>query len=79
MVLKNVDTVELWHKRLGYTSEKGMMVLSQKNHLSRMTSTCLQKGAHCLGGSKIELLSRHLFFQERRICLTWSTIIYMVQ
>ena len=51
-VIENVDTIELWHKRLGHMSDKGIMVLFQKNHLFRMTSTRLQKCAYCLVGKQ---------------------------
>ena len=75
--IENVDTIELWHKRFSYMSEKRMMFCSE-----RITCLgCVYKSMLIAWQvNKIELLSRHTFhLQENRICLTWSILIYKVQ
>ncbi|KAL6318202.1 hypothetical protein AAG906_035707 [Vitis piasezkii] len=41
------STVEIWHKRLGHMSEKGLMILAKRNLLSGLKKRSL-KCAHCL-------------------------------
>ncbi|KAK0604489.1 hypothetical protein LWI29_016179 [Acer saccharum] len=48
----NENTTELWHRRLGHMSEKGLMVLTKKNLLSGMKNASLKKCAHCLAGKQ---------------------------
>ncbi|TXG70578.1 hypothetical protein EZV62_005513 [Acer yangbiense] len=48
----NESTTELWHRRLGHMSEKGLMVLAKKNLLSGMKNAPLKKCAHCLAGKQ---------------------------
>ena len=61
--IENVDTIELWHKRFSYMSEKGIMVLFGKNYLSRM---CLQKCAHCLAGKQNRVpFKTHLSYSRK--------------
>ena len=45
------STVELWHKRLGNMSEKGLMLLAKRNLLSSLKKRSL-KCAHCLAGKQ---------------------------
>ena len=42
--------VELWHKRLSHISEKGLKILTKKNHLLDLKSTPLKQCPHCLVG-----------------------------
>ncbi|GJW74762.1 putative RNA-directed DNA polymerase [Tanacetum coccineum] len=46
--IDNDDMTELWHKRLGHMSEKGMSILSKKNVLSGVHDINLKKCSHCL-------------------------------
>ncbi|GKG35844.1 retrovirus-related pol polyprotein from transposon TNT 1-94, partial [Tanacetum coccineum] len=45
--IDNDDMTELWHKRLGNMSEKGMSILSKKNVLSGVHDINLKKCSHC--------------------------------
>ncbi|GJX70822.1 putative RNA-directed DNA polymerase [Tanacetum coccineum] len=49
------DMTELWHKRLGHMSEKGMSILSKKNMLSGVHDINLKKCSHCLAGKQTRL------------------------
>ena len=40
--------VELWHKRLSHISEKGLKILTKKNHLPDLKSTPLKRCLHYL-------------------------------
>ncbi|GJW39661.1 putative RNA-directed DNA polymerase [Tanacetum coccineum] len=51
----NDDMTELWHKRLGHMSEKGMSILSKKNVLSGVHDINLKKCSHCLAGKQTRL------------------------
>ncbi|TXG57032.1 hypothetical protein EZV62_018345 [Acer yangbiense] len=51
-IVDNESTTELWHRRLGHMSEKGLMVLAKKNLLSGMKNAPLKKCAHCLAGKQ---------------------------
>lgn len=46
------NTTELWHRRLGHMSEKGMAYLAKKNVLSGLKISPLQKCSHCLAGKQ---------------------------
>ncbi|GJX84109.1 putative RNA-directed DNA polymerase [Tanacetum coccineum] len=48
----NDDMIELWHKRLGHMSEKGMSILSKKNVLSGVHDINLKKCSHYLAGKQ---------------------------
>ncbi|GKF42324.1 putative RNA-directed DNA polymerase, partial [Tanacetum coccineum] len=48
----NYDITELWHKRLGHMSEKGMSILSKKNVLYGVHDINLKKCSHCLAGKQ---------------------------
>ncbi|GJX38414.1 putative RNA-directed DNA polymerase [Tanacetum coccineum] len=50
--IDNDDMTELWHKRLGHMSEKGMSILSKKNVLSGVHDINLKKCSHCLAGKQ---------------------------
>ena len=49
------STVELWHNRLGHTSEKGLMILAKKNLLSGTKNGSLKMCAHCLAGKQTKV------------------------
>ena len=42
--------VEFWHKRLGHVNEKGLKILTKKNHLHDLKSVSLKHFPHCLVG-----------------------------
>ena len=44
--------VKLWHKRLSHISEKGLKILTKKNHLPDPKSTPLKRCPHCLAGKQ---------------------------
>ena len=44
--------VKLWHKRLSHISEKGLKILTKKNHLPDPKSTPLKRCSHCLAGKQ---------------------------
>ncbi|GKF53280.1 retrovirus-related pol polyprotein from transposon TNT 1-94 [Tanacetum coccineum] len=50
--INNDDMTELWHKRLGHMSEKGMSILSKKSVLSGAHDINLKKCSHCLAGKQ---------------------------
>ena len=50
------STVELWHNRLGHTSEKGLMILAKKNLLFGMKKGSLKRCAHCLVRKKTKVV-----------------------
>lgn len=56
--LEKDDPCVLWHKRLGHMSEKGMVVLVEKNVLPGVKSVHLKKCTDCLVGINQELLSK---------------------
>ncbi|GKC81945.1 retrovirus-related pol polyprotein from transposon TNT 1-94 [Tanacetum coccineum] len=51
----NDDMTELWNKRLGRMSEKGMSILSKKNMLSGVHDINLKNCYHCLAGKQTRL------------------------
>ncbi|GJX59461.1 putative RNA-directed DNA polymerase [Tanacetum coccineum] len=53
--IDNDDMTELWHKRLGHMSEKGMSILSKKNVLSGAHDINLKKCSHCLARKQTRL------------------------
>ncbi|GJW69317.1 retrovirus-related pol polyprotein from transposon TNT 1-94, partial [Tanacetum coccineum] len=57
----NHDMTELWNKRLGHMSEKGMSILSKKNMLSRVHDINLKKCSHCLAGKQTRLAFKSRF------------------
>lgn len=67
-IVDNVDISELWHKRLGHMSEKGMSILSKKNVLSGMHDIHLKKCSHCLAGKQTRVVfKRHSPFRMENI------------
>ncbi|GJU00528.1 retrovirus-related pol polyprotein from transposon TNT 1-94 [Tanacetum coccineum] len=54
--IDNDDMTELWHKRLGHISEKGMSILSKKNVLFGVHDINLKKCSHCLAGKQTSVL-----------------------
>ena len=42
------SSLDLWHKRLGYMSKKGLQVLAQKSHIPFAKGTSLNSCEHCL-------------------------------
>nr|GFD24960.1 putative Gag/Pol polyprotein [Tanacetum cinerariifolium] len=72
----NDDMIELWHKRLGRMSEKGMSILSKKNVLSSVHDINLKKCPHCLAGKQTRraFKSRPSFRMEKILDLrAWNT------
>ncbi|GJX68527.1 retrovirus-related pol polyprotein from transposon TNT 1-94 [Tanacetum coccineum] len=61
--IDNDDMTELWHKRLGHMSEKGMSILSKKNVLSIVHDINLKKCSYCLARKQTRraFKSRHSF------------------
>ena len=50
-IVENEASTELWHKRLGHMSEKGLQVLAKKKLLP-VKSTSLLPCTHCLSGKQ---------------------------
>ena len=50
--VENIDMTDLWHKRLGHMSEKGMSLLSKRNVLSGVR--CSFEEVFSLSGRKAE-------------------------
>ncbi|GKA22209.1 putative RNA-directed DNA polymerase [Tanacetum coccineum] len=75
-VVDNDDMTELWHKRLGHMSEKGMSILSKKNVLSGVHDINLKKCSHCLAGKQTRLAfkSRSPFRMENILDLVHSNV-----
>ena len=48
-------SIELWHRRLGHVSEKGLQLLANKNLLPNLQGASLKTCVDCLAGKKIEL------------------------
>lgn len=46
------DMTDLWHKRLGHMSEKGMSLLLKKNVLTGVHDVNLKRCSHCLAGKQ---------------------------
>ncbi|CAH9117929.1 unnamed protein product [Cuscuta epithymum] len=51
-VMVNTDMTDLWHKRLGHMSEKGMSLLLERNVLPGVHDIHLKKCSHCLAGKQ---------------------------
>ena len=49
---ENDSSSELWHKRLGHMSEKGLAILTKKNMLSGVSDVHLKRCSHCLAGKQ---------------------------
>lgn len=50
--VENDGAMELWHKRLGHMSEKGMAVLSKNEVIPGISGLHLQKCSHCFAGKQ---------------------------
>ena len=50
--LQDDTSTELWHKRLGHMSEKGLQVLFKKELLPGLKGTHLKTCVHCLAGKQ---------------------------
>ncbi|GJZ82180.1 putative RNA-directed DNA polymerase [Tanacetum coccineum] len=74
--IDNDDMTELWHKRLGHMSEKGMSILSKKNVLSGVHDINLKKCSHCLAGKQTRLAfkSRSPFRMKNILDLVHSDV-----
>ena len=59
--LEGDSSIELWHKRLGHMSEKGMQILSKKEFLPGMKGTPLKTCVHCLAGKQHRVSFRSSF------------------
>jgi hypothetical protein len=64
-VVENETSTELWHKRLGHMSEKGLQVLAKKQLLPNIKGTSLMPCTHCLVG-KQRKVSFHKSSQSRK-------------
>ncbi|GJR18120.1 putative RNA-directed DNA polymerase [Tanacetum coccineum] len=75
-VVDNDDMTELWHKRLGHISEKGMSILSKKNVLSSVHDIDLKKCSHYLAGKETRLAfkNRSPFRLENMLDLVHSDV-----
>src|SRR4051812_5664792 len=51
-IFDNEAQTELWHKRLGHMSEKGMQILARKKLLPEVKGTVLKPCEHCLAGKQ---------------------------
>ncbi|GKE71302.1 retrovirus-related pol polyprotein from transposon TNT 1-94, partial [Tanacetum coccineum] len=65
--IDNDDMTELWHKRLGHMSEKGMSILSKKNVLSGVHDINLKKCSHCLAGKQTRRAFKSPSFRTENI------------
>jgi transposase InsO family protein len=63
--VENETSTELWHKRLGHMSEKGLQVLAKKQLLPNIKGTSLMPCTHCLVG-KQRRISFHKSPQSRK-------------
>ena len=50
--LENDSSTDLWHRRLGHMSEKGLQVLSKKELLAGIKGTPLKTCVHCFHGKQ---------------------------
>ena len=64
-VVEKDSSIELWHKRLGHLSEKGLQILSKKQLLSGAKGTLLKTCVDCLAG-KTHRVAFHRFPPSRR-------------
>lgn len=46
------SAMELWHRRLGHISEKGLQALAKRNLLPAWKGTHLSPCVHCLAGKQ---------------------------
>jgi len=51
-VCTNVDTMKLWHMRLGHMSEKGVTILNKKGYLGSTGTGKLEFYDHCVFGKQ---------------------------
>ncbi|KAD4180550.1 hypothetical protein E3N88_29141 [Mikania micrantha] len=74
--LVNTDMTELWHKRLGHMSEKGMSLLLKRNALSGVRDVHLKKCSHCLEGkqNRVTFKSHSPSRKERILDLVHSDV-----
>jgi hypothetical protein len=64
-VVENETSTELWHRRLGHMSEKGLQVLTKKQLLPNIKGTSLMPCTHCLV-RKQRRVSFHKSLQSRK-------------
>ena len=48
--IRKGESIDLWHKRLGHISEKGLQTLARKQFLPELQGTSLKSCDHCLAG-----------------------------
>ena len=48
--IRKGESIDLWHKRLGHISEKGLQTLARKQFLPELQGTSLKSCDHCLVG-----------------------------
>ena len=59
------ESIDLWHKRLGHISEKGLQTLARKQFLPELQGTSLKSCDHCLVG-KTYRVTFHTYLSSRR-------------
>ena len=59
-VAEKDTSVELWHKRLGHMSEKGMHALSRMEYLPELKGISLKPCAHCFASKQHRVAFRTL-------------------
>lgn len=77
--VENENSTELWHKRLGHLSEKGLQTLARNQLLPKMTGTLLKHCTHCLAG-KQHRVSFHTLPSSRKnhlLDLVHTDVCYM--
>ena len=54
-IVENKEASDLWHRRLGHISEKGLNCLVKKDVLSGLKNVELEKCSHCMAGKQRRL------------------------
>ena len=77
-VVANSDG-ELWHKRLGHMSEKGMHILAEKDLLPEVKGIHLERCVDCLAGkqNRVVFHSRSPMRRERALELVHTDVCYV--
>ena len=54
-IVNDEANVELQHERLSHMSEKGLKILTKKNHLPDLKSAPLKQCPYCLAGKQVKV------------------------
>ncbi|KAL6327382.1 hypothetical protein AAG906_019072 [Vitis piasezkii] len=66
--LENDSSTDLWHRRLGHMSEKGLQVLSKKELLAGIKGTPLKTCVHCFHGKQNRIsFRRNIAFRKSHV------------